>query len=1243
MDEELMDIVTEQNVDVQLSETTDVNVTIEDEIYDVEPKETVDVIEAEMPETIEIEIEESIGWVGGDSERHYSLLGRDERDQHPITAITGLREELDNIEALDVVHSDKRHQADYYLWKDGNPRQENRVGYFVRACADINEVEICTSSHDIFGVTVDSAGFVGGQDDIPRDIKYCLVVTNGIVHVRCESDVAVGDYVVSNNHGCATKHKSGYKVVGVHDINGDIYAEITLITPIGSIRDLVDNVDYMSTQVDENTKNIAAAMNLANDAYNKASKTEAISEDALRDALEALGKAETSEGEVNKFLDEILPNINESVQQAKAAAESAATSAITAKDEAVYVANDTLANVNNLIEDLEPITTWEDPETGNTGAEYLTTYIKDGVATKAEIQTAEDLISDNTSAIEKSAKEFRTLVASVDKYSVGEYSQAYGLTREQAASILKPGYIYIPTESHSEIMWENSEEKEKGEEGQKEINEFTPSDYYVWGINDQGKADWIEHSVGSVWISNDLPENSNGLYKYGYINSNTALKGYEPYALYIWEDEKWKKVNTLAGNASNRITSMIRQTADSVALEVTNARGSYTGLDARLTETDSQLQLATFWNQPDGMSNLAAVKLDSSDDGSSLALVVMNQDGEQVLKGASIVLGQDGDDSFIHLDADNIRLEGYVTANETFSIDLDGSMTATGGTIGGWSIDKDCIYKNVSLKNHDVYTSNRVVIQARDSYEHADDSTIADDVIVCSLTRKDGSIEYPFSLWKDGTVNCGKLNATGGTVGGWIIESYNANNNFGDNNITIFIGDSYGQGYSPDESIPGGWQQKLGVALWGDSYDYSSWGNSNCWASADGGAGFKSIGGGGYTFRTMFEAIYNNIVDTNPLNNINNVIIGGGFNDRGQSVDDVKEEMTRLDNYVKTNCPNAKITFFAIGWCNGDYTIGQGKEIEATIKNQLDNLYANMSLKSSELGWSFYDIHNWYADVSQPFSSDNIHPTSLGAQKIANVMYNTLTGVYGRLYNDPGDTGFYLSNIKSDPWAIQIGPRDADFTSVGGSSGYRRFLVDRNGELWAQGAHITGCINSESGKIGNWTLQDGLLYSSNDSYASGMASSLGHSGGDAAIWCGMTSYPTPWHAYANGATWTDYCNFYVTNAGYLYAKNAYVEGEIHASNGSFSGTVNASAGYFASGVKVGSQNSPLSTGSRTIHLGTLPKTIYGLIASGNVVIGTENDGGNVYIGRDSSNNMFTGVVIGDTSMAFWFDGSPKYI
>lgn len=61
-------------------------------------------------------------------------------------------------------------------------------------------------------------------------------------------------------------------------------------------------------------------------------------------------------------------------------------------------------------------------------------------------------------------------------------------------------------------------------------------------------------------------------------------------------------------------------------------------------------------------------------------------DGDGTLK-ALVGAGQDG----IKLKADNIELEGAVSANKTFRILTDGSMEATGGTIGGLTIGDEYI------------------------------------------------------------------------------------------------------------------------------------------------------------------------------------------------------------------------------------------------------------------------------------------------------------------------------------------------------------------------------------------------------------------------------------------------------------------------------------------------------------------------------------------------------------------------
>ena len=667
-----------------------------EEQEEVEVIETVDVIEVSDTSTYTIDSAEAFPALGESNEnlKHQLLNGRELSDQHPITAITGLREELDNIKILDTVYSNKKNQADYYLWEDENPAQENRIGFFISLCEDTNKIKIC-SGEDIFGVVIDSAAFIGGQSDIARDYRYGLVTYVGAVPVFCESDVTAGDWVVSNGHGMAKKSDGGqgYKVITMKDIEGINYAIIALGVSMDQIDILTKELDSLTLRMDTAEKSILSAMNVANEAHNKTIEFENASDDAVKNAQEALDKVNTTIEKTDE-LESDLSLVNETATQARTIAESAAVSAEAMRKEANATANDALTNINNLIVDLKPITSWTyiDPESGEQyeGAEYLTTYIQDGLATKTEVETVETLTNDNKSAIEYNAEKIQTMISSVDKYSVGEYSQSYGLTREQAKSILKEGMIYIPTKhddasSHSETFV-----------GESEPYWFTPGGYYVWDGNG-----WIENG-NSVAFFSEEPTPSRVL-QYWYIDSNNAPTGYEAHALYIWKDEQWTQVNILDGNVNNRITSMIRQTTNEISAEVVNARGSYTGLDARLTNVDSQLQLATFWNNPDdGKSNLAAVKLNVEDDNSDLALVVMSQEGEQVLSGASIILGANNN-STISLSADSINFTGASNFNKNTTISTDGVITtqniiAEGGKIGGCEIENNVLkIKNVNI------------------------------------------------------------------------------------------------------------------------------------------------------------------------------------------------------------------------------------------------------------------------------------------------------------------------------------------------------------------------------------------------------------------------------------------------------------------------------------------------------------------------------------------------------------------
>ena len=1040
MDEELMDIVTDEHTESEDVQYIETDITIEDEEYDILADEIVATIEVEIPETIEVEIEESIGWVGGDSERHYSLLGRDERDQHPITAITGLREELNDIEALDVVCSDERNQANYYLWEDENLLQENRVGYFVSVGSDINEIKLCTSNNDIFGVTVDSAGFIGAQADIPRDIKYGLVVTTGVAHVRCESSVSVGDCVISNDYGYAQKNKNGYKVVGRHRIDGVEYAEITLSAPINQICKLSNDVDNVSQRMGDAETNIIAIMNVANAAYNKASEVGEISEEAIKNALEALDKSTNASNKTDGF-ESRLESANEVAVQAKTIAESAAVSAESMRNEVMNKANELLAETSELKKELEEDidrintdlnnTTLELEETKegiiltrdelqsnidgvstelddtrnelfadikNTNKaiadfeqevennyakqqvvtavdEALTLYkqevsdtyatqkmitdvedsltvfqqevkddyatqemissvddaltaykqeVKDNYATQEMLATVEDnltsykqevtetyatqqmvttigdnltsykqevgqtyatqemvttletntskaladykqevkeefatqemvtkletdtsealsdykqevgntyatqtslttLRTDTTTAIAESEEKatatyaskndltsfegqtnlalanieqkadangasINSIVSNVDKYSVGEYSQSYGLTHEQATSILKEGMIYVPTKhndtrSHSETFADT-----------KEINEFTPGSYYTWAMNDQGLYDWVEYKDLVAFFSEEPVPND--ILKYWYIDANEAPEGYEAHALYMSDGEQWTKVNILDGNVNNRITSMIRQTADKIAIDVANAQDKIASHQQWLDDNSANIQDVVSWKSDveNDVSQIATIKQTADNAGASVSLVVAEKDGEKVVNAASIVTAINDAGSSVVIDADHIDISGVdvslkgqyinISADDVLGIqsknfnvteygdlfcqnaDISGVITATSGRIGNFTLDGEGrLYCKITLNEEGkqiTYTSGM--------------NSDPDSNYLIYAGETNGACGYYTTNAPFKVDNLGRLWATRGNIGGWDITQYTLQN-----------------------------------------------------------------------------------------------------------------------------------------------------------------------------------------------------------------------------------------------------------------------------------------------------------------------------------------------------------------------------------------------------------------------------------------------------------------------------------
>lgn len=817
MDEELMEMTTQDVIELPQEDVVSGNVEENDLSQNFEVKVTTDIANADDEEEIEIDVEEAAGWVGGDEGRHYNLVGRNDPDQHEIKSITGLREELESIKTLQTVYSDKFGVANYYKWNDGS---RDETGYFVSLVSGTDTIAICDGG-DIFGVTVDDAGFIGNQTEtiVQRsdgaepthlftiDNTYALVATTGLVDVRCESDVVAGDFVVSNLRGIASKttSSSGYRVVAINDKQGTMYASVSLGVQANITDALGKDLDSLSRRVADDEKNIINAVNVANAAHNKASQSVTVSEEAIRKALEAIKKADGAIEKTEGTNETLLGAITVAAQ-AKAIAESAVTSAITLKDEAISKANDAWAKA-------------------------------DKVETEAY-----------------------SLCAKMDQYSVGEYSQAYGLTFEQAQNILTPGMIYAPTKhiessSHTEVYeyTNNFQQVNQWDGTNKDISQiyyaqdselywyykldawhsskdipvytrsFVPEYLYQWSyIAEIQRYGWVtidksykptDESNGSakaVYFTHKEP-NIVAEDNFGYwytdaddIEDKDGNVGiYESYTLYKWEVDHWLAVATLKGSVNNRVLSQVSQTTNDILLGVSNTRGCISALDVRITDTEAAVNSVVSWPKDEHEHYLATISQVASEDGSSLTLSAVTNDGVKTLNGATIVLGNNKDESFIALDADRINFDAKEFTVRDAALNV--LLRAGNGqvNIGDFTVAKDdarsYLYSSKAEFNNeeegvylgtdgiglgpDFYVKSNGYLRAKNgqiaSFAINGDYLTGGKIGMCGESNND---ETSYAFWAgDNTASKaafsvthgGYLKTTRGQIGGWDIDVIN--------------------------------------------------------------------------------------------------------------------------------------------------------------------------------------------------------------------------------------------------------------------------------------------------------------------------------------------------------------------------------------------------------------------------------------------------------------------------------------
>lgn len=536
---------------------------------------------------------------------------------------------LNNLESIKRVYSSENGLGEFRKWNDNNPDWADRSGYFVKLVGGTDNVDFCTNNDDVYGVSVMRSGFVGGQDatDKSDDPLYALVGITGTLRVRTDGTANIGDYVVPNELGVATKSENscGYKVVSKgsyatyeyitiavtpqNDKINKIYG--TMMNTEGSLGNLVLRIEEAETKVDDMGGKINAAINDRNE-------LEALINENKQNIAVISNEAKGAQETAN--------NAAESANNAVSAATSARDEALAAANEAKEQVTASLTDINGLKSKLEPLDTFGvDGKTGIQGLVETVTKNRMDIATIQESGTGSGtdltaitqkikVIDEKTQKVEASIQH---LVVHSDKYSVGAESLSYGLSYEEAASLLKDGDTYVSTSDHTETM-EKTIKNEDGTETKETINiQFERGYTYTWNA---ANVQWIKGdsvstattyydgaNIGDLWFCWQEVE---------YTDANGNNKTLIPGTLYRWsEDNQWIAIATTEGNYKSRMISSIKQTADGIRSTVASLSGDVSVIDQKVNAVEFRVAKTE--------GDIGSIKLDVD----SINLTVANHAG----------------------------------------------------------------------------------------------------------------------------------------------------------------------------------------------------------------------------------------------------------------------------------------------------------------------------------------------------------------------------------------------------------------------------------------------------------------------------------------------------------------------------------------------------------------------------------------------------------------------------------------
>lgn len=191
----------------------------------------------------------------------------------------------------------------------------------------------------------------------------------------------------------------------------------------------------------------------------------------------------------------------------------------------------------------------------------------------------------------------------------------------------------------------------------------------------------------------------------------------------------------------------------------------------------------------------------------------------------------------------------------------------------------------------------------------------------------------------------------------------------------IFIGDSYGDGYTPDGNTTG-WCDRLKSKLVNCHFSAG-----NIYINHKGGASFSNSSN---SFLTLLKGVESQV---NNKKMVTDVLVGGGYNELAYAdkIDTVKSNIDTLISYVQSTYPNAIVHFAPFGVAFKDrnnqfalrYKLMPAYTTKACYKNQ-----PFVMVPGAENILSFENM----------MSSDGIHPNDWGLENIAEYLKGYILG-----------------------------------------------------------------------------------------------------------------------------------------------------------------------------------------------------------------------------------------------------------